>query len=154
MQVVEDEHERLLGGDPLEQRADRAVGPVALVDRRRLTGSGERGKDAAELRRQAGGQLVLLTGGEVGVEGVGPDAEGKVALELGAGPGEDEHVAVVRPAPQLGEQMRLADPGLALDRKAGLRRAAQLVEHQVQLLELGRSPNGLCQGWAHDRRPA
>ena len=86
--VVEDEHERLRRGEPLEQRARRPVHAVALVLEHRRGGRRalrERGQDLGELRLHVGRQPVeharVQTGHE-GVERVDEDPEGQVALEL------------------------------------------------------------------------
>ena len=58
MHVIQDEHERLGRGDALEQLAQRAVGAVALVRKRRLAGASEAGQ-GGQHPRELGADLVL-----------------------------------------------------------------------------------------------
>jgi hypothetical protein len=135
VQVVEDQRQRLAAGDPLEQGAGGAVGPVALVDRGRLVGHRQRGQHAAELGAQPRRhQLLGILGDDVGVERIGPQRERHVALELRGGAAQDQHPPLVRAPPQLRQQVGLADPRLTLHREAGRPAVPQLAEHQVQLL--------------------
>ena len=70
--------------------------------------------------------------GDVRVEGLDPHAVGLVALELGGRAGEHDAARVARPGAQLGQQPRLADARLALDRQAaaGLQRGVETSEFQ------------------------
>ena len=127
VQVVEHEHER-----PVARRAARAAraprGARGSARRRPLRSRrrrpSQRREDLAELGDELGVPAVLeveLLRGDVGVERVDPDAERQVALELGRRAGEHEVAALLGAAAQLGEQPRLADARLALDRDARLR---------------------------------
>ena len=101
VEVVQHEHERVRIGQPLEQRPHGAVGPVALVRQRRIglpARLPQAGQHAGQLVEQLGAPAVLgvgLLSGHVGVEGVCPDAERHVALELGGRAGQ--HQVAARP---------------------------------------------------------
>jgi hypothetical protein len=140
VQVVEHQHERPPGGERRQQSADRAVRAVALVGHRAARARAhrrERGEDLGQLLLQLGRELGAesLRGG-VRVERVGPDREREVALELRGGAGEHEAAAPLRPPAQLGQQPRLADPRLALDRHAAGHAGRQRVERVVDRREL------------------
>ena len=88
VQVVQRQHERLGGGELLEQLDHRAVDAVALVQGRPLRRPGfrQRGQDLAELRAHRRVEPFQPAGVEaldVPVEGVDEDPERKVLLELG-----------------------------------------------------------------------
>jgi hypothetical protein len=148
VQVVEDEHERPGCREELQQRAHRAVRAVALVGDRTLTGgpgAPQRGEDPGELADQCGvpGRVELVVqGGDVGVERVRPHAERHLALELRRRPSEHEAAPVLGAPAQLGEQPRLADPGLALQGHAGRHPVIQRIQRRPEPLELGIAPDG------------
>ncbi len=149
MEVVQHQHERARLREPLEQGAHRAVRPVALVRQRgpRLpAGAAEAGQHAGELVQQRGVPPVArggLLGGHIRVEGVRPDPERNVALELGGRPGQHHVPARVRALAQLGEQASLADSGLALGADEGGRALGQRVERPFELIELCLATDGL-----------
>jgi hypothetical protein len=121
VEVVEHEHQRGLVGQAPEQALHRAMSAVALVGqlgRGVRLGGPRRGQDRAELDQEAGfGGLPQIRHlrRHVCVEGVDPDAERNVALELRSRAGEHEMPAGLGALPQLVEEPRLADPRLALD---------------------------------------
>ena len=148
MQVVERQDERALVGQVLEQAPHRPVHAEPLVGER----AGRRRARAAQ-RRQDGGQLVdqarlaalaqlVLLGGDVGVQRVDPDAEGQLALELGGGAGQHQEAALLGAPAQLAQQLRLADPRLALDGQEAGRALAERVQRGVEASQLGLAPDG------------
>ena len=128
VQVVEHEHQRLGVGQQLQQRADRAVGAVALVGdapRRRRSRAAATGSTWPSSSSQLGVPGLVaaqVLRGHVGVERVDPHAERHVALELGRGAGQHEVAALLGARAQLGQQPGLADARLALQRDARRRR--------------------------------
>ncbi len=128
---------------------------VALVGEHRVRaapGPAHRRQHARQLVEQVGVPAALdarILGRDVGVERVDPDAEGHVALELRRRSGQHEAASLLGAPVELGEQVRLADPRLALDRQAGerlaIREGGQRALDQVQL---GLPPDGLLM---HDR---
>ena len=140
VQVVQHEHQGTVGGQQREQRADRPMAAVALVGHglpARAAGGTQRGEDLAELEDDVQRLQVEPVRRDVRIERVRPDAEGKIALELRRHAGEHQAPTLLRAAAELGEQARLADPGLALDRHARRRPAGQRAQHRVELSELG-----------------
>ena len=146
MDVVEHQHDRLAHRQPLQQRTHRAVGLEALVLQTARPGAGRRG------RRQHAGQLAhaladqrvelaLAERGHVVVQGVDPDRERQLALELGAA--ADEHRVTARRGAlgELAEQARLADPRLAADHEPAGPPASKAVERGVDRLELLAAPD-------------
>ena len=121
LEVVEQDHDRRRGGEVLEQRADGAVGAVALVlqgGRGRRVARADRRQHAGELRDAVAEhplEPVLAEPGGVVVERVDPDAERQVLLELGAAAGQDHAAALGAAIGELLEHPRLADAGLAAD---------------------------------------
>ena len=148
VQVVEHEDERPLRGEEPEQAADGPVRPVALVGERgraRVAGAAQGREDAGELREELCVPVAVqpeVLRGDVRVERIRPDAERQLALELRRRAREDQAAPVLGTAPQLGEQARLADPGLALDGEAGGASPVQRVERQLELCELVVAPHG------------
>ena len=159
VQVVEHQDQRLGRRDQIQQRADRAMSPMAFVDQP----AGSRRAVAVE-RRQHAGQVVEklgievlarveVLGGDIGVEGVDPDPERKIALEL-RGRAREHHVAALLGLPpQLGQQPGLADPRFALDRQARRRSLPQIIEHLPEPFELRPSPDRLLGAKRH-REPS
>ena len=98
------------------QDGERRVGR----GRRRLA-IGQRAGQPEDARRQAGRaleQLGALVDGRLAqsrLEELAHDAEGEVALELGAAGAQDARGAVVRGGARRGEHRRLADPGWPFD---------------------------------------
>jgi hypothetical protein len=117
LEIVEHDHERRLACDLRDQLADRAVDPPALAGRgpRRALAGFRRGKHGGELRRRLRLRLAVRRG-EVGVQCRHGDRVGDVGLELRGDRVEDGEAALRGHGPELGEQPRLADPGLADDR--------------------------------------
>ena len=129
---------------------DRSAGAVAARPHGR--------DDLGELVHELGAPRLVeveLLRGDVRIERVDPDAERQVALELRRRAGEHEEAALLGAAAQLGEQVRLADARLALDRDAGRRPGRQRVERRVELLELGLAPDrcGAEFDWHRDGHP-
>ena len=87
------------------------------------------------------------------VERVDPQRERHVVLELGRAPAEHEVPARRRPARQLGQQARLADPRLAEHAQRLRRPALDEREHVVYDLELRISTHQLRHAHAHRGRP-
>jgi hypothetical protein len=123
MHVVQ--HQQQAGArarQPLQQRPNRAVRPVALGLQaaglgRALGGCGEHPAELDQLAAREPLQPVTAeTCGEV-VQRVDPDAERELALELHAAAGEHQVPARLGLLDERGEQPRLADPGLACDRE-------------------------------------
>ena len=119
MDVVEDEHQRLMCSQPLQEPTDRAVAEVALpceLDASDSRDARHGGKDPAQ-----GSEDVVTEHGEEGgiepvhvlVERVDEDRERHVALELGRRAVEHQVAARIGPRAELGEQSRLADARLA-----------------------------------------
>ena len=91
MQVVEDEHERPVRGEPFQQERDRSVDAIALVRaclgrarrcaRKARHDLSERAEHVAAERREQ----VRVETADVLVERVEKEREGHVALELGRG---------------------------------------------------------------------
>ena len=115
MEVVEAQDERAGGRQPLEQIAQGAVGPVAVgggrLGRERGQG-GERARERGGIRQA---EPVEPPAGQVPVQRLGEDGVRQVALERGRPRLEDGAPGAGRLAGEMGEQARLADPGLAVD---------------------------------------
>ena len=139
MEVVQHHDQRAVPREELEQRSRGPVGAVPLVGNRAALGTGtavQGGNDVGEFPRVLRGPRspeVEFLRGDVGVQGVGPDAERQVALELRRGATEDEVPALLGPAMQLGEKMCLADPGLAVERDTTGLPCLERVECRVEL---------------------
>jgi hypothetical protein len=121
VQVVQHEHQRVGVRNQPEQLAHGAMSAVALVrdGARRAVAAPQRGQQLPQLGAQLrgpGGVLVEVLGGHVSVEGVHPDAERQLPLELGGRSGQHDVPPALGPVAQLAEQARLADTGFALDR--------------------------------------
>jgi hypothetical protein len=140
VQVVQREHERLAGGQPLHQLADRVMSSEALGRGLRVGRSGpevaQRREDRAQLSQPVGDEPLVGVGIErlqIRVEGVHHETEGQLALELRGPALQYEAVALLRAAGELREQARLADPRLAADddeaRLSGARLVQQPGEH-------------------------
>ena len=148
MDIVERQQHRLAGRQPLEHGPDRIVQPVALGALAAARGAvglaWERREDCGELARDVFVERAehrRFERAEVVVERIDHQAERDVALELGRAPGQDEIAAVLTVPTQLGEQTRLADPGLADDLDApGLARG-QLIESSLEFSELASTTN-------------
>ena len=97
VQVVEQQRDRPLARERLEQPAQRAVLVEALDGRRdRVELGGDGGQHRAQRRVQRL-DPALVQRGDVVVEGVDGDAEGHVALMLGAAALEHEQPGALRP---------------------------------------------------------
>ena len=141
VEVVEDDDQRAFPREELEQLAGGPVGAIPLVGNGATAargGTAQGREDVVELSRVLRGprlaELELLRG-DVGVQGVGPDAERQVPLELRRRATENEVPALLRPTVQLREEMRLADPGLAVERDAVGPPRLEGVERRVDLLQ-------------------
>ena len=153
VQVVQHQHERPLVGYQAQEATDRAMGPVALVrdGRRGAVGSLQRREHLGEL----GAQLLIpgLVLGEVlrdhvRVEGIDPDAERHLALELGGSAREHDVAALLGARAELSKEARLADARLPLQSDVSRPVVVESVERRVELLELGLASNerGACPG--------
>jgi hypothetical protein len=115
--VVEADDQRARRAEPLEQAPECAVDDVALGRRRRpAQRRGERGQrhgERVELAAVEPPQPRRIQAPQVRVEGIGPQAVGRVALELGRAAAEHEAAAPLGVRGQLTEQPRLADPRFA-----------------------------------------
>ena len=157
VQVVQRQHERLGGGELLEQLDHRAVDAVALVQGRPLRRPGfrQRRQDLAELRahrRVEPFEPSRVEALDVPVEGVDEDPEREVLLELGRRAFEHEMTARVGPRGELGEQAALADPRRSdhLDRarRPALERRERLVERgELLYASYERHPGHSSLGW-------
>ena len=141
VEVVEHDDQWAIPREELEQLSHGPVGAVPLVGNGAalaLGGPVQGRKDVAELPRVLRAprfpELELLRG-DVGVQRVGPDPVRQVPLELRRRATENERPALLPPAFQLGEEMCLADPGLAVERDAGRFPYIQGVERRVELLQ-------------------
>ena len=115
VQVVEDHHQRLVGGEARQQGAHGRVEAVAL-------------RGAAQLAER----LV-----EVGLERVGPGGQREVRLVLGGASGQDARLAFSGPRRDLFEDARLADARLTRDHQRRGRTRHEAVEHLVEHAQLG-----------------
>ena len=141
MEVVEHDDQRAVPREELEQLSRCPVRAVPLVGNRARPGSrraAQGRKDVGELprvlRAPRFSELELLRG-DVGVQRVGPDGERQVPLELGRGATEHEVPALLGQAMQFGEEMGLADPGLAVERDAAGLPCLESVERRVEPLQ-------------------
>ena len=114
VEVVEPEHQRARGGEPLEQVAEGAVQAVAVGAAVRTA---ERGQDRRQRGRVFDPQpcaAAVVELSQVRGERLGPDRVRQIVLELRRRGAEHQGVRR-RPLGQLGKQPRLADPRLSLD---------------------------------------
>jgi hypothetical protein len=115
--VVEQQRQRPLGRQPLEQRAHRPRQLVTLTRHgRRLhvrPHSRQHRRQLTQLLALELAQRRLARPGQQRVQRVRPQREGQIPLELGRPASQHQQTTVTRPPGQLGEQPRLADPGLA-----------------------------------------
>jgi hypothetical protein len=158
VQVVEDQHEWLLGRQQREQLAHGAVAAVALVDARvlRRRERRERGKHGRELRDHVARErrdATRIEAAHVLVERVDEDPEGHVDLELGCASGQHEVAAGISALRQLGEQARLADPGLADQLEHDGTMLVERVERVSDRAELVRATDQTFASERHTRIP-
>ena len=125
VQVLDDQHDRLLGAERLEQVGDPLVEASPVV---RAAG-GERDQAG-----DPGGAHRLAERRREGGEGQGVVAE----VDAGADQGQDGAAALVQ---QLVDQAGLADPGLAADEHEPGATGACVVERGDQSGELGVAPD-------------
>ena len=150
MQIVEQHHQRPIDREQLQQHPDRTVSAVALVGDRTDGRSGctlEGREDLRELGDRLGVPCDLqaqFLRGDMCVEGVDPDAERQIALEFRRRTREDEPAAFLGAIAQLGQQTRLADAGLALDRHADRALVGNGVQCPLEQLELRLAPDCLA----------
>ena len=153
VQVVEHEHERLRIGDQAQQAADRAVRSVALVRQRSVAIRVLQGREhLTQLDRQLGVPALALVEAlrdDVRVQGVNPDAERQLALELGGGAGKHHVPASLRALLKLLEQASLADAGLAFERQAAGAAIVQYVQRRLEMSELSLAPDDGAGGGFH-----
>ena len=146
VQVIEDDDQRLPGGERHEQRAHRAMGAEALVLQRgeRHVGRGDGGQHPRQLGQALAHQLLQPAGCErrdVIVERGHPDAERELLLHLRAAAHEHQAAAGVGAVGQLGQQARLAAAGLAAHHHPAHAGRAQTVERRGQAGELRAASN-------------
>src|SRR5438067_2481377 len=115
VEVVEDQDNRLGFTEDREERPHRPVGPEALLSEyRRAPGRQwlEYRQGDGQLGSSMPGQVFQALGrepGQVVVDGIDKDAEGKLALVLGGTPAEHETVTLLGADLQLLEQACLSD---------------------------------------------
>ncbi|HEX6024175.1 MAG TPA: hypothetical protein VFZ00_19450 [Solirubrobacter sp.] len=160
VQVVEDQHERRVSCEQLEQLADRAMGAIALVVRHgRLAGRErvQRRKDPREHGPRVvveRFELPLVKIGDVRVERVDEHPERKLPIKLGGAAGEHQHPPFRGLALELGEQARLAHPGIArqFDRQE-LPLALDRRHRFAKRFDLGSAPDDRLDGLKHSPSP-
>ena len=147
VQVVQDQHERLVIRQDAQQRRDRPMRAIALV-RDRRAGERTRAAQAGEHGAQLSGEPVVkrsvsceVLRGHVRVQRVYPYAERHLAFELGRRAREHQVTALLGARHQLAQQARLADPRLALERKAARGGVVESVERRLELVELPVTPD-------------
>ena len=147
MDVIEHEHERRAGGDALEQLAHGPVGAVALVLQRR-TGCGLLARHRREHQLELGAHLAVeraqaarLQARDELVERVDEDPERQVGLELRRAAAEHDVPARVGVGGELGEQARLADPGVAHQQRRRRPCPLQPLHRVFQRAELRGAPD-------------
>ena len=137
VEVVDEEHERRRGREPLEQVAHRGVHAVAVVEDRGGTASRRRVQRRQDLRERVAGpvveciEAVRLEPPDVFVERVDEDPEGEIALELGCRPAEDEVPMRIGPSGGLGEQASLPDARFADQCERGRRWSVSQAEERL-----------------------
>lgn len=143
MEIVEQQRQRLPGGEALEQMAHRPVGADALGGRTRLIASRiERhkgGKDCGELGpilRSQAAEAARVHRLEVGVESVYEQAKRKLALDLRGAPQKREGAPLLGLANEPGQQRRLADAGLAGNCGEAGRARASVVKQALERQQL------------------
>ena len=137
VEVIDEEHERRHGREPLQQIAHRGVHAVAVVVDRGGTASRRRVQRRQDLRERVECpvveciEAVWLEPPDVFVERVDEDPEGEIALELGCRPAEDEVAMRIGPSGGLGEQAGLPDPRFADQCEHGRRRSVSQAEERL-----------------------
>ena len=113
VQVVDGQHERLLGG----QVERHPVEPVQRGERHVAIGGRLRCAEDRGRRRRRAGQRALGARpvGDHGLEQLPHDAERELALELRPAARQHQRAVPGGPSPGVGEQRALADPGRTLD---------------------------------------
>ena len=152
MQVVEHEHERRPLGELLQQRPDGAVHAMALGLRRLGGERRERGEHVREAGPRLGSELLEAVRRQpvhVLVERVDEHAERQVGLELGRRAREHQVPALVGGARELGQQPRLADPGLARDLERGEALPLEPGQRLLERPDLGGAPDERLRGERH-----
>ncbi len=147
MHVIEHQHDGMAHRQPLQQRADRAVGVEALVlQAARARPRAGRRQHARELGHALADQrlqLALAERAHVVVERVDPDPERHFELQLRATAHEHGVPALGGALGELAEQPRLADPGLAADHQEAGARTAQAVQRGIDRRQLLAAPDEL-----------
>ena len=147
MDVIEGEHQRLGGRQPLDQLAHGAMRAVALVlrdgaaARRRIRERRQHERKLAAHLIAQGRHEPRVQSGDVLVEGVDEDPERQVALQLGCAAAQNDAAAGVGALGELGQQAGLADPRLALDRERHRPTVAQLAERAIDCVQFGGTPD-------------
>ena len=143
VEVVEQQHQRLLHSQALDQIAHRPMGAVALRRGARLIRSWverpERGEHSREFGKVLYAQAVesaRVERFEVLVEGVDHHAERQLALELGCASVQGEAAPLLGPLKQLGEKRCLADPGFARDENDLRSSPTPVLEQSLEQLPL------------------
>ncbi len=153
MEVVQEQHERARVGQPAQERSHRPVRPVALVEHRRprCVTAGDGREDPCELAAAVTIELrqpVAVEGEQVLVERVDEDPVGQIALQLRGASEQDETAALLGTAPDLGQEPRLAEAGIARDLDHGGLPRQCLGERVLEQRELLRPSDQL----SHTRR--
>ncbi len=150
LDVVEAEHQRASGRGALEQVAQGAVEAVA-IGRRRVAERGQHGGERRRVREPQPPDGAFPQCLQQRAERVGEHRVGQVGLELGRPAGGDAAARRLRARRQLGEQARLADPGLALDDDHATGPCPQARQRRVERVALGRAADerGQCAGLHH-----
>ena len=147
--VLDDEHDRPVGREPLEEPSQR---PEELLHRKRVARLADRGSkpvgdaftrvvgERAELLTCLGG-VVLVEDSRLGADRLGDRPESDAVPVGKAAPGEHGR-AFARAREKLRREPRLADPGVTdHGRQAGGASGRRRVEGLEERLELGRPPD-------------
>ncbi len=139
LQIVEHDHERALGRDLRDERADRVVQPVALHLQLRMLGivarAVEAGKQQLQLRLQPGWEAIEhwpREGRERRIERCDRHGERHVLLDLRGAAGDRPKAALLGERDRLTREARLAVPGLAADCEPGTAPGDEIAQGAVE----------------------
>jgi hypothetical protein len=147
VKIVQHENDGSCLSQSREQLAHSAVASVPLVLERRWTAgreAGERRKDARELRPDVvvqRAQHLRIEGLNVFLESIHEYPEGQVALELRRGSGEHEVPTSIGTGSELGQDARLAYPGLSHESDRPRLPRLEFYEELVKRTELLGAPD-------------
>ena len=119
--VVQADDERPRRREPLEEIAERAVDPVAVRGHRGRAERGQQRRERAGVREPEPCDPALAGRGEMRVQRLAEHAVRQVGLVLGRARRQHRGAVRRRERRELGQQPRLPDPGLALDRQHAAR---------------------------------